>query len=118
MALVVTLEEFVLRVLRATAFDACDDIWWRTDAEYAPVTFLVNCSDFFEYASADCEPIGLGDIELFEKSYADSLALTGQQHSGGLLYCARKRKQRPMPAAYKYIDERVRHLFDECGGER
>ena len=53
----VTDSEFILRVLGVFAFDDCDAVWWRVDGSYAPVTFLVKCSDTFDWGCADCEPV-------------------------------------------------------------
>ena len=57
---------FTLRVLRIfDSFDgpSSDSLWWRTDGEFAPVTFLVKCSDEFYYACADLERLTPENIE-------------------------------------------------------
>ncbi len=111
--------DFVKRVLDATAFDHCDDIWWRTDTEYAPITFFVNCNDLFFWGSADCEELTPDNIELFEQSYRDAdEAMKHGNVYASLLFCARVRAERPQGAYYKYLHEDIYHLFDACGPER
>jgi len=51
-------KDFICIVLDLYArADLHDELWWRTDGQYAPVTFFAMCSDFFDWATADCEPI-------------------------------------------------------------
>ena len=59
--------KFVIRVLSVfNNFDEpdCEELWWRTDGEYAPVTFLVNCNDIFFWACSDCEEITRENVEI------------------------------------------------------
>lgn len=105
-------ERLVMRVLSATAFDNCQDVWWRVDGEYAPVTMLVNCNDVFYWGCADAEAITQENIGVFEQSYKDS------ETHGEVLFCCRVRKMRPQGAYYKYIDADEKHLFDDCGPPR
>jgi hypothetical protein len=111
--------EFVLRVLRTVAFDNCGDLWWRTDGEYAPVTFLVECSDVFWWGTADCEQVTPENVDAFEQAYRDAGAADkdyGLSH-GGALFCARTRALRPQGAAYPE-EQSLWPLFDACGPER
>lgn len=94
-----------------------DDIWWRTDAEYAPVTMMVNCNDLFFWGCADCEEITPEDIDALEKAIADAKAVD-DGGNGHLLWVARKRGMRPQGAYYKYFKEGMKALFNECGPER
>lgn len=130
--------EFILRVLRVTAFDHCDDIWWRTDndkggdpwpapRDYSPVTFFVNCNDLFYWASADCEEVTEDNIALLEQTYAECEELEKNKPAEETkhaslyaehLFCARSRKMRPQGACYKYYPEALKPLFDACGPER
>lgn len=106
--------DFVMRVLRATSFDLCDTIWWRTDGEYAPVTFMVLCSDSFEYACADSEPVTPGNIGELEQAIADCVQVygrTGDQY-GPLLFVARVRRRPLIPSALRHIPEELRPLFE------
>ena len=111
--------DFAMRVLRATAFDLCDCMFWRCDGEYAPITFLVNCSDTFWWASADAENLTPENVDLFEQSLADVVAVTGDKYDihGPILFCCRARKMRPMECAYPE-DKRLWPLFDDAGPER
>lgn len=109
--------EFYLRVMKATAFGFCDMIWWRTDDEYAPITFFVNCNDLFWWASADCEKVTPENIHLLEESLKDIAEIDDCSEMGGELFCCRSRKIRPQGAAYPK-DERMWSLFDACGPDR
>lgn len=97
--------------------DLHDSLYWRTDGEYAPVTFFVNCSDLFAWGSADCEPLTAADVDDLRKALADVSEAVGSNSYGPELYCARRRKKRPQGAAYPG-DERLWPLFDACGPER
>lgn len=115
-------EIFMLQVLKFFHdLDAHDMLWWRTDGEYAPITFFVQCSDVFAWATADVEEIEPGDVRLLQAAAKDIFALDpqGTQHYSylaPLLFCARKRHQRPMPKME--IPEELKPLFDACGPER
>ena len=101
-----------MRILSATAFNNCDDIWWRVDGEYAPLTIFVNCNDLFFWGCSDAEMITIDNIDVFEQAYKDSI------DHGGLLFCCRVRGMRPQGAYYKYLDDGEKPLFDACGPER
>lgn len=114
--------KFILRVLDVTAFDSTDDIWWRTDNEYAPVTFWVTVNDCFYWASADLEKITPENVGELEKAYADCRAAMGGVGGIGeiyapMLFAARMRKMRPQGAAYPQEKE-LWPLFDAAGPER
>lgn len=122
---------FILRVLSAcNSFDGpgADSIWWRTDGDYAPITFLVGCNDEFSYATADCEDLTPANVEAFEQAIADTIAATqvgiwgarGCSVFAPMLFCARTRKMRPLPGAYPVGDDHagVRALLDACGPVR
>lgn len=115
-------EIFMLQVLKFFFdLDAHDMLWWRTDSEYAPITFFVNCSDTFTWATADLEKIKPDDLPVLTQAAADIFALDpeGYQKYGywvPTLYCARKRSLRPMPKME--IPKELKPLFDACGPER
>ena len=109
--------EFYLKVLDAVAFDNCEMIWWRTDDEYAPVTFFVNCNDLFWWATADGEKVTPENVHLLKESFEDVAAIDDCSALGDALFCCRVRKMRPQGAAYPK-DERLWPLFDECGPDR
>lgn len=110
--------DFLRRVLAVFAFDNCDDLWWRTDGEYAPATFFVLCNDLFEWGTADVEPIRIEDLPLLEQTAEDVRPLVPMLNCVGDLFAARKRQMRPQGASYKYIPEVLWPLFDACGPER
>ena len=112
--------QFVMRVLQLFSFDNTEQVWWRTDGEYAPVTFFAQCSDFFFWGTADCERIDHADLDLLEQAFADARAADpgdGEAWAGEL-FCARKRGIRPQGACYKHIPKALWPLFDACGPER
>lgn len=113
---------FARRVLEAfNALDGADKdrLWWRTDAEYAPITWLVQCNDLFYWGSADCETITPDNIAELERAVTDCRAV--DEAVGELeavdLFCCRINKTRPQGASYPK-DQRFWPLFDACGPER
>lgn len=109
---------FVLRVLDVVgSADMHDSLYWRTDGEFAPVAFFVNCSDLFAWACADAEPVTPDTLAELEQAFADVQAVDGSAIWGPSLYAARRRKLRPMRKAYP-PNEALRALFDACGPER
>ena len=109
---------FIVQVLDLFARnDLRDSLYWRTDGEYAPVTFWVNCSDVFAWGSADVEPLTKADLDDLRKAFEDTKAASNNTTYGPELYCARRRRCRPQGAAYPG-DERLWPLFDACGPER
>jgi hypothetical protein len=118
----VSRDEFVMRVMRVFAAvpneHARDALWWRCDGEYAPITFLITCSDEFFWGCADSEHLTAENIGAFEKACADAKAATkfGDIY-GPMLFCARIKKERPQGAAYPR-ERDLWPLFDACGPER
>ncbi len=115
---------FVMRVLTLFAMhpnDSTEMLMWRVDGKYAPITFLVSCSDFFWWGTADCEIVTPDEIEALEQAFADvKAASTNTQldaYWGAVLYVARKRRMRPQGAAYPTVPA-LAALFDACGPER
>lgn len=90
-------------------------LWWRTDDEYAPVTFLLNCNDLFVWGCADCEPVTASDVPEIRLAIADLKSQGDDPENAGLLWVARKRKCRPQVAYYEYFSETEKVLFDACG---
>lgn len=111
--------EFILRILRLVQPMDCDDILWVTHGEYAPVAFMVNCSDLFYWASADSEDVTPENISELEKAYSDAKAACehGRIYAQSLFAC-RMRKMRPQGACYKSYPAEMWPLFDACGPER
>lgn len=114
------MNELTLKILQITAEnDSCDSVWWRTDGEYAPVTFIVNCNDVFYWGCSDAETITEENITDFEQSFEDakSASKVGEIYAP-ILFCARVRKMRPQGAMYKTIPIELWDLFNQCGPER
>lgn len=109
-----------MRILRLAAeFDDYGELWWRTEGEYAPITFFVNCNDLFYWACSDAEVITEDNINILEQSYID--AVKAEKHGecyASELFCCRVRGMRPQGAYYKYIPCAMWSLFDACGPER
>jgi hypothetical protein len=94
-------------------------VWWRTDGEYAPCTFMVNCNDEFAFASADCESITKDNFATLRLSFIDCEEL--YKHGkcwGPMLFCARVKQQRPQGSTYDSIPLELWPLFDACGPVR
>lgn len=89
-----------MKIFQATAFDDCDELWWRTDGEYAPITFFVNCSDMFYWACAESEEVTPENVDLLVQSFGDCKATDRHSYYGGTLFAARSRKMRPQGYAY------------------
>lgn len=115
-----TNEEFLMRVFRATSFDFCDHLFWRTDGVYAPLTIFVNCNDLFWWGAASLQRLMPENIEVFERSIEDTRVAMNDQYptDGPLLFCARVRGMRPQPACYKNLTPAMAALYDACGPAR
>lgn len=125
--------------------DLWESLWWRTDGEYAPVRFFVNCSDLFWWGTADAETLTPENLPELFKAVRDVRAVHGvdcgssdllkmghekgvkddlwNNHYnagsiGALLFCCRARKMRPQRPYWKHIDEKILPLFLACGPER
>ncbi len=119
--------DMIVRIL--SIFDSSGDFMWRTDGQYAPVSFFILCSDFFWWAVSDAEKITEDNLDLLETTFMELKQLgdalnkrTGSLYSAdsftGLLFCARVRKMRPQGAYYVHLPESLWSLFDACGPER
>lgn len=113
-------DDTALRMFAVTGeHEACDEIWWRTDGEYAPVTFFVGCNDLFFWACADAEAITDENIDIFEQSYRDAANATDDGDLyGHLLFCCRARGMRPQKPYYAHFPDELHPLLDGCGPER
>ena len=119
--------ELFLRVAKVfNGFDGPgpDQLWWRTDEEYAPLSVFADCNDVFVWACADNEEITAENIDILEQSLKDLQAVANAGHNStceiwaGVLFACRIRKMRPQGAFYKLIDKEAWSLFDSCGPER
>lgn len=112
---------FVIDVLREFArADAHDELYWRTDGLYVPVTFFAMCSDVFNWATADCERITTQNLPELRRAIDDLTPLGRTQASMwfATLFAARVRGRRPQPALYRRMTPEVAALFDACGPPR
>ena len=107
---------FVLRVLRTYEPMDLEEVLWRTDGKYAPVTFWAGCNDCFWWATADTEEITPENIHLLEQAKKDC----GPDHRDlfNILFAAQVRKMRPQGAFYRAVPKELWSLFDACGPER
>ena len=77
------------------------------------VHLLVKCSDTFYFASADAESILPEEFDGLRLAIEEAGDLWGP-----ILWCARKRKLRPLKPHYIKMTKTQRALFDACGPER
>lgn len=113
-----TEHEFMVRVLRATQFDCCDDLWWRGEGDLSgPLAFFIKCSDTFAYACADLEKLTPENVGDLEQAYVDCRAISRDSEMwGGALFVARARRQVPIGQFMKLLDDEpaVAALFTAC----
>lgn len=114
---------FVCRVL--SIFDGFnglsnDDVWWRTDDEYAPITLFINCNDVFLWGCSDCEEVTPDNIAILEQCVKDVELITERRRHAEVLFCCRVRNMRPQGAYYeeRYCPKELWSLFDAAGPER
>jgi hypothetical protein len=95
--------------------DLSDDaLFWRTYDD-GRIKVFVNCSDTFEWGTADLEEIKPEDIELLQQCL-DDLKEIDERYFLGELFAARKRNWRPakfwLNAKDKRFDFNSRKLFE------
>ena len=108
-----------------------ESLWWRTDGLYAPVTFMVNCSDTFFWGTADSEHLTPENISILEEAVRVCVLLeqtctdpnnTRHRHASRfyatVLFCAKIRNMRPVRSAYPADFSEISALYDACGPER
>ena len=119
--------------------DSSDYVFWRPDGPDGWRAFA-TCSDFFAWATADCEEIAPDDIPLLRQCLAD-LQNIEREYQGKVydtlsrperndaiatvylseLFASRKRKLRPMRCVYEddhAIGPKLAELFDAAGPPR
>jgi hypothetical protein len=85
--------DLIRRVLVATQDDNIDELRWHTDPD-GTLRFFVDCSDWFEWGTADVEPVETAeDVVLLEACLTDLQAATGCDDPPQLaaLYASRRR---------------------------
>lgn len=126
--------EFVTRVLKI--FDGFhgqsgENLSWRVDGEYAPVSFFAKCNDLFWWGSSDSEEVTPDNVHEMERALADCLAVNEECNKcrpitqrvytnvhAETLFCCRMRKMRPQGAYYNHLPEEMWPLIDACGPAR
>lgn len=87
--------------------DANSSIMWNVDGDQ--IAIAANCSDFFDWGTADCEEITAENFPVLQQAVSDIASIPGADPSDGfLLFCARVRNQRPQGAYYKYLTAHCR----------
>lgn len=112
--------DFVMQLLAFIADEELHGlIWWRTDGEYAPITFWTNSNDLLAWGCADGEEINETTLPLLRQAVADCKAIDPVcgAITGCELFACRLNKMRPQGAAYPK-DRELWPLFDACGPER
>lgn len=110
---------FILEILKLTSIEVDENISisWRTDGEYAPVTFFADASDLFSWATADCEDILPVDLADLKQAIKDVKEIDKYSYDGQSLWVCRKRQMRPMDCAYP-LNKKLWPLFDAAGPHR
>ncbi len=104
------LDECIRRLLVATASEVSDDLQWHYHDD--ELFFSMDCSDLFDWAAADNEPVEtIDDVRLIERCRAD-LHAAGEYRGWYVskLYAARKRRQKP---TQEWFDQKRRRIA--CG---
>lgn len=118
-----TTPAFILDVLKLFAeFEIEIMLCWRTDGEYAPITFWMSANDMMAWGCADGEDITYKTLPVLRKALQDCADAMGKPShcvgvEGCMLYVCRMRGMRPQGAAYPKEKE-LWPLFDECGPPR
>src|SRR5258706_1297580 len=111
-------KDFMLAVLDVFfKADIHGDLFWRTDPQYAPVTFFAMCSDFFMWACADCEEITKENLHVLLKAHEDCKAIDKEELFPEL-FAARVRHLQPMRLIMDKLKENNSPLYPlylECG---
>lgn len=112
----------VIPILATIAsIEAWEELWWRTDEEYAPITLLIKCNDLFHPATADDEEITIDNLKVLKQAIADVQEVDSDYGDiyATTLFACRVRGMRPQGPAYPKCKGRALwHLFDACGPER
>lgn len=118
--------------------DFAEEIWWRTDTIYSPVTFFMQCNDLFYWACSDAEVLTPENIDRLDIAIKDVKVAMDMDYDrlpkdrefdldkwttdipkyASILFCARERKMRPQLPYYEYIPKELHELFNACGPGR
>jgi hypothetical protein len=110
---------FFMRVLKIFEdLDLRDFLTWSSQNP-APLWFLVNCSDTFDWGTADSEKLTPENLHVLEQSIKDVQSFGynfSELHWATTLFCARVRGERPMPQVS--VPEDLQVFFNEAGPPR
>ncbi len=91
-------------------------LFWRTDDKFAPITFMVNCSDLFIWACDDVIDITSENIDSLEATIKEvELIDEDIVDQAPLLWCCRQRGNQPQKPYYKHLNKSLHDLFEACG---
>lgn len=90
--------------------DIQEEIYWNSKLE-----FFIPCNDIFFWGGSDAEDLMISDLPLLKRSIDD---ISEFSVYGPILFCARKRKERPQDALYQRLRRKDWPLFDAAGPVR
>jgi hypothetical protein len=98
--------------------DDYESLMWRVEGP-DEIRLLINCSDFFYWATAESEEILAEDVPALRAALLDLLAADSDVGSCylGELFAARKRKLRPQKPCYKNMEPAIAELFNAVQSE-
>lgn len=108
------------RIFNGFEGPSSEELWWRTDGEYAPVTLMINFNDLFLWGCSDVEELTEDNIDFLEDTVEEvsSLDPRGDYVYAPILWVCRIRGMRPQGACYRFMPEYLWPLLDACGPER
>jgi hypothetical protein len=110
---------YVLPILEVFASEGLNSaLFWRVDGDYAPITFMIDCSDTFWWGAADVETIHPEDLPALRQAFVDVSEIAEGPIWWAELFCARLRGLRPQGSMYEDLSNDMADLFDACGPER
>lgn len=116
---------FVLELLALTDRMGChEELLWHRNRDHKtvgdePIKFMMDCSDTFDWGSADGEPINIERMPLFRQAVEDvSQAIGGRDAEQGwyvtVVYCGRIKGRKPIHQYYRKECQHLWPLFDSC----
>lgn len=110
---------YVLPILEVFASEDLNSaLFWRVDGDYAPITFMLSCTETFWWGVVDQESIALKDLPALRQAFEDAAKVKDGDIWWTDLFCARLRGLRPQGLVYEDLSNDMADLFDACGPER
>ncbi len=107
-------DEFTIKVLRYLALhDMVDHFFFNVNDENE-LTIAANCSDLFEWGTADSETLTEQNFPMLEEARLDVLKVADYDGYATSLWACRVRGWKPQGAAYP-ADRKLWPLFDAAG---